>query len=203
MSTVLEKAEKMRDNYLLYLTFINRKLEKHFADQAPYIYCHKGCARCCQYGDYPFNHLEIQYILEGFSKLPEDKKRIILKNIEKTKQEKINFQGEQFTYQCPFLINNECSVYDYRGIICRSFGLISSRDDENSKIPFCAYEGLNYSNVLDPETNTISEEKFLALNIEQEPLAYKVRYKDLISDKFEDVFNLNFGEVKSLIDWFM
>lgn len=191
------------ENYIIYLSYISRKLEKYFKDQAPYIFCKKGCARCCQYGDYPFSKLEIDYLMQGFSTLPTDKQQAILKNIKKTVEEKQNFAGEQFVYQCPFLLNNECTVYEHRGVICRTFGLISSREDENSKIPFCAYEGLNYSNVLDAENNLISEEKFLALNIEQEPLAYNVRYKTLTGKNYEEVFKITFGEVKSLIDWFM
>lgn len=191
------------ENYLIYLSYIDKKLEKYFNDQAPYIFCKKGCARCCQYGDYPFSEIEIKYLMEGFSTLSQDKKQAILKNIEKIKEEKQNFTGEQFTYQCPFLLNNECSVYQHRGIICRTFGLISAREDENSKIPFCAYEGLNYSNVLDAENGIISEEKFLALNTDQEPLAYNIRYKTLTNNNFEEVFKIKFGEVKSLIDWFM
>ena len=191
------------ENYLVYLAYIGRKLEKYFNDQAPYIFCKKGCARCCQYGDYPFSKLEMDYLMSGFAKLTPEQKQTILNNIEKTKEEKRNYTGEQFAYQCPFLLNNECSVYEHRGIICRTFGLISSRENENSKIPFCAYEGLNYSNVLDAENGIISEEKFLALNVEQEPLAYNIRYKTLTNQNFEEVFKIKFGEVKSLIDWFM
>ena len=193
----------MIENYLIYLGYIGRKLEKYFKDQEPYIFCKKGCARCCEYGDYPFSKLELDYIMEGYSKLPQETKQTILKNINDLKAEKLAFTGEQFAYRCPFLINNECSVYEHRGIICRTFGLISSRENENSKIPFCAFEGLNYSNVLDAKNGIISEEKFLALNTDKEPLAYNIRYKTITSKNYEDVFKIKFGEVKSLIEWFM
>lgn len=191
------------NRYILYLEYLNKKLSKYFEDQSPYIFCKKGCAKCCQHGDYPFKKIEIDYLLYGFSKLPTDKKQIILNKIDAVKKEKLNSGDKNYMYECPFLINNECSVYEYRGVICRTFGLISARKNANSKIPFCAFEGLNYSNVLDEEQKIISEEKFLALNTEIEPLAYNVSYKYLTSEKFEEVFEIKFGELKSLIDWFM
>ena len=101
--------------------------------------------------------------------------------IAKIKQDKLNSTSSPFMHECPFLINNECSVYKYRGIICRTFGLLSSKDDETPKVPFCAYEGLNYSNVLDTSINIISEEKFNKL-IEE---IFSVRsFKLYILDKF-------------------
>ena len=189
--------------YIAYLEYINGKLSKYFRQQEPYIFCKRGCAKCCQKGDYPFRQVEVEYLLQGFSQLDNDKKQLILDKIQKIKQEKADCKQENFMYECPFLINNECSVYEYRGIICRTFGLISSRENANSKVPFCAFEGLNYSNVLDVENNVISEEKFLALNTDIEPLAYNVSYKYLTSEKFEKVFEFKFGEVRSLIDWFI
>ncbi len=188
--------------YIAYLEYLNRKLSKYFQDQEPYIFCKKGCAKCCQQGDYPFKEIEVEYLLYGFSQLPNDKKQIILQKIQKLKQEKLNNQQGEFMYECPFLINKECSVYEYRGVICRTFGLISSRENANSKVPFCAFEGLNYSNVLDADQKVISEEKFLALHTDIEPLAYNVSYKYLTSEKFEKVFEFEFGEHRSLIDWF-
>ena len=191
----------MLQNYSFYLEFLGRKLDKYFKEQEPYIFCKKGCAKCCQKGDYPFSKIEIDYLISGFVQLPQDIKKEIINKIQQTKQEKLKSNDPHYMYECPFLINNECSVYEYRGIICRTFGLMSSREDSNSKIPFCAFEGLNYSNVLDVETKTISAELFEKLNTDLEPLAYNVRYKYLTSEKFEQVFNFKFGEIKSLIDW--
>jgi Fe-S-cluster containining protein len=111
--------------------------------------------------------------------------------------------SDSFTYECPFLINHECSVYEFRGIICRSFGLMSINPEGLSKIPFCAFEGLNYSNVVEPDTKIISTEKYKKLgeNI-PEPLAFNVGYKFLTSKDIEKNFNIHFGDKKSLIDWF-
>lgn len=197
----------MRENtriadYLLYLAYLNKKLGGFFENQSPYIFCKKGCSKCCENGEYPFSRLEYDFIMIGFSKLPEQTREQILQKVKKLKEEKTKF-GDGYTYECPFLINNECSVYDFRGIICRSFGLMSINPKGLSKIPFCAFEGLNYSNVVEPDTKIVSIEKYKQLgdNI-AEPLAYNVGYEFLTSKNIEENFKLNFGDKKALIDWF-
>lgn len=189
-------------DYALYIAYLNKKLNKFFESQKPYIFCKKGCSKCCENGEYPFSKLEHEFLMIGFAKLPIDTQRKIVGKISEIKKAKEK-SPEGFTYECPFLINNECSVYDFRGIICRSFGLMAINKDGNTKIPFCAFENLNYSNVVDKETKIISAEKYQKLgdNI-PEPLAYNVSYKFLTSEEIAKNFHLNFGEKKSLIEWF-
>lgn len=194
------------DNYILYLAFVTTKLEKFFENQSPYIRCKKGCSKCCEDGCYPFSKAEFDFLIIGFLKLPAEIQKKVKANICKLKAEqtehKNKFPNKDFMHKCPFLIDNECCVYDYRGIICRSFGLISINDKGASKIPFCAFEGLNYANVLEPETKIISLEKYKKLNIDKEPLAFNVSYDFLTSKDMEQQFNITFGEKRALIDWF-
>ncbi|MBO6088278.1 YkgJ family cysteine cluster protein [bacterium] len=189
-------------DYLLYLSYLTNKLNGFFEKQSPYIFCRKGCSKCCENGEYPFSRLEYDFIMIGFTKLPPETREEILLKVKKIKQEKEKSNGE-FCYECPFLINQECSVYEFRGIICRSFGLMSINPDGLSKIPFCAFEGLNYSNVVEPDTKIISTEKYkkLGKNL-PEPLAFNVSYKFLTSENIEENFHLHFGDKKPLIDWF-
>ena len=111
---------------------------------------------------------------------------------------------EKFRYDCPFLVNNSCSVYAFRGLICRCFGLMTFQSDKNTNLqaPFCAYQGLNYSNVLDTETHSISEEKFKENGFQAEPKAFNSGYASLIDDDFGTGFDFEFGDVKPMIDWF-
>jgi len=192
----------MNKNYLNYLNFVQGKLSKYFFQQEPYICCKKGCAKCCQQGEYPFSKIEFEFLMEGFFTLPIEKQQIIMGKVQQVIHAREVNTEKEFMYECPFLINNECSAYNYRGVICRTFGLISSRENGNPKVPFCAFEGLNYSQVLDDEKKSISGEKFSQLNIEQEPLAYNVSYKFLTSKAFEQEFGFEFGEMRPLIDWF-
>ena len=189
-------------DYLLYLAYLTKKLDGFFEKQSPYIFCKKGCSKCCENGEYPFSRLEYDFIMIGFSKLAPEIRQEILNKVKNIKEEKIK-SGDEFTYECPFLINHECSVYEFRGIICRSFGLMSINPEGLSKIPFCAFEGLNYSNVVEPDTKIISTEKYKKLgeNI-PEPLAFNVGYKFLTSKNIEENFKIHFGDKKALIDWF-
>lgn len=195
----MQNTNRIAD-YLLYTAYLDKKLAGFFENQSPYIFCKKGCCKCCQNGEYPFSKAEFEFLMIGFSKLDDDKKEKIRHKINELKKKKKSI--EQFTYECPFLINSECSVYNFRGIICRSFGLMSINPKGLSKIPFCAFEGLNYSNVVEHDTKIISTEKYKKLGNVQEPLAFNVGYEFLTSKTIEENFNINFGEKHALIDWF-
>lgn len=189
-------------NYIFYLSYLNRKLCRFFKQQSPYICCKKGCAKCCKNGTFVMSKIEFDYLMVGFLQLPIDTQEKIKIKIQKAKEAKLQ-NGENFVCDCPFLINNECSVYNYRSILCRSLGLMSINNDGGAtKIPFCAYEGLNYSSVIDTKTQTISQEKFDKLGIAEEPLAYNISYPFLTSKEIENNFEINFGDKKPLIDWF-
>lgn len=189
-------------NYIFYLQYVNKKLENFFKQQEPYIMCKKGCSKCCENGEYPFSKLEFDYLMVGFLQLPYEVQEKINAKIKKLKEEKEKYSGEKaFVHECPFLVNKSCSVYEYRGITCRSFGLMSINEKGNSKIPFCAFEGLNYSSVIDKETSIISSEKYEKLGIAQEPLAYNVSYDFLTSENISKNFEIDFGDKKALLDW--
>ena len=189
------------NNYVLYLNFLNEKLAKFFESQKPYIFCKKGCGKCCKNSQFPYSLTETVFLLEGAKKLDSETQIIVTDNINKVKLEKENFKGEVFEYDCPFLINNECSVYEYRGVICRSFGLMTLGPDEKPRIPFCCKEGGNYSNVVIDGDINISSEKFKKLGVKEVPSAFHTNYKFLTDPDFEKMFGFKFGEVKPLIDW--
>lgn len=193
----------MLNNYLTYLQFIDSKLKKFFEKQKPYIFFKKSCGLCCKNAQYPYSKIEIDYLMIGAWQLDLETKRAIAQNIKKIKKQKSEFNGDMFKYDCPFLINNECSVYEYRGIICRSFGLINVGTDGRIKVPFCCFQGFNYSNVMEDGENKISEEKFKKLGIEEEPVAFNTNYDFLTDSDFERGFNFKFGEKRPMIDWFI
>ncbi len=191
----------MLTNYLNYLNFINNKLNKFFISQKPYIFCKKGCSKCCKNAKYFYSKIEFEYLSAGLKLLNSEEKQIIINNINNLKQEKKAGSNKNFVYECPLLINGSCSVYNYRGIICRTFGLMTAYNDGSIKIPFCAYNNLNYSNVIDTENEKISVEKFKKLNIKEEPLAFNISYEYLTDSDFEKLFNFQFGEKKPLFNW--
>ncbi len=201
MLSMIEKYEK-------YLEIVGSYLDKYFEQQKPYIHCKEGCSFCCECGEYPFTKLEMHYLMSGFLKLDEktkDKIRQKISNLKEEKQKALE-KSEKFLYECPFLIDKKCSVYDYRGIICRNYGLMtmfeSKEKKETFQIPYCAEEGLNYSIVFDKKRGTISKKMWEKSGIEQEPLSYNVGLNYLLDNEFTQELNIDFGDQLSLIDWF-
>lgn len=188
---------------------MTNKFQKFFENQKDYICCKKGCAKCCKQAQFPYSEIEFRLIFEGLKSLEPSVQSQVLEKVDNIIKEKQihNEQksNEKFRYNCPFLINDECSVYYYRGLICRTFGLMSfvPNSEETPKIPFCAYQGLNYSKVLDEVKNNISETKFAENKLSNEPMAYNIDYATLINDEIAQGFGFEFGEVKPLIEWFI
>lgn len=195
--------------YEQFIRVITKNINDHFEDQKEYICCKEGCSHCCERGAYPCSLLELEYLSIGYGALPVDVQNKINDNIEQIKKEKAEFNGGEkaFSYKCPFLIDNKCSVYDYRLLVCRAFGLIYYNDKkeiggENPlRIPFCYEKGLNYSKVYDEKENQLSLEKYQELGYKKEPVAYNLYYNKLRDAVGKEMMNLDFGEEKSLIEW--
>ncbi len=194
----------MLNNYLTYLNYITNKLNKFFEQQKDYISCKRGCALCCKDAEFPYSAIEMQLLLNGFNSLDKEVKNKVETNIQEILKKKKEHKEGRFVYDCPFLINNVCSIYEYRGVVCRSFGLMALPDSSHKKVqvPFCCYKGLNYSSVIDPATNKISTEMFLKTGIKEEPASFNVSYETLTSKDIEEVFNFKFGSKKPMIEWF-
>lgn len=199
----------MLKNYLVYLEFITTKIQKFFDEQQDFICCHKGCAKCCKKAQFPYSEIEFKLIYNGLLQLNPSLQKQILDKVDEIIKEKQEHNekapDEKFRYDCPFLINNECSVYQYRGLICRMFGLMTFTPDKDKKtnIPFCAYEGLNYSSILEDIKNNVLDEKFLKQDNAEKLKAYNIEYETLIKEERAKDFGFEFGEVKPLIEWFI
>lgn len=196
----------MIEKYEKYLDILGSYLKKYFEQQKPYIHCKEGCSICCETGLYPLTKVESDYLMVGFKALSEIEKQQIYENIKKIKNYRKTIKEGQGYYQCPMLINNRCSIYNYRGIICRSYGLMQFYFDENNiqkyRIPCCASNELNYSEVYDENTETISMEMYTASGIKEEPLSYNLSLKYLLNNEITKNLGIDFGETKSLVDWF-
>lgn len=196
----LEDIEK----YELYLKFMDRQLAKFFEEQSPYIFCKEGCCSCCQKGEYPMSGVEFSYMLIGAKKLPLEIVAEIENNMFRIKNEKAQHEDNDiFRHACPFLVNNRCSIYSHRAIICRTHGLAFFSAKGKLLVPACVNEGLNYSNVYDFETDSISVEKFNSLGIEQEPLAHNVGLSFMSNNDLTKKLELDFGEFKPMYKWFL
>lgn len=98
--------------------------------------CKKGCNSCC-YQNVRIVKIE-KYIIEGYLEKEDKKRREIHKNIldwfayfnnntpvGKTITSKeltiFDFRVVMDRYPCPFLVDFECSIYEARPIVCRTF----------------------------------------------------------------------------------
>ena len=159
-------------NYKDFLDNLDKRLKQYFELHKEHINCSVGCSSCCENGDYPLSAIELEYLMQGFEELSDENKIIIQNNIKN-----INKGGA-----CPFLIDKKCSVYPYRPIICRVHGLAYLCQDEVVKVPFCANEGKNYTNV------------YKDGEIEINPIKENLDTQELLKD-------FDFGEIRNLIDW--
>ena len=176
---MLQKYEQFINNF-------QRVVDKYFEENSEYIYCHKGCSACCEIGEYPFSWIEMGYLMDGFVKLPDDIKIKIRENIQSVKRQKDSFNGNRFEYRCPLLIDGLCSVYNNRGLTCRTHGLAFLRKDGTVNVPHCANSGLNYSNV------------FKDGIFSTEPIKENLNIDTILKD-----FDGEMGEIRPLIEWFL
>ncbi len=192
----------MLTKYVEYLYTIQKKIDGFFENQKPYIFCKEGCSACCKTGEYPFTQVEMQYLMLGFHQLPTETKLKVLAKINELKERYATANKEEsFMHECPFLVDDKCSVYDFRGLICRTHGLAFYDANGKLRVPSCIHEGLNYSNVFDPEKNILCGDRWAATGIEQEPVSFNLSRKFLLNNEATKYLELDFGEEKAMIGW--
>ena len=164
-------------DYKTFLEELDSKLAKFFTRDKDKIRCRKGCSSCCKNADFPLSYMEMNYLMKGFLNLDKETNDNVRNNIKTLKNVCEN------DYTCPFLVDDLCSVYEFRPIICRVHGLAYRRSDGIVNLPDCANSGLNYS------------DNFNGKTVDFEPID-----EDLNTIAIRK--NLNFGEVRSIIKWF-
>ena len=194
------------DKFYQFIRVIMERINAHFEDQKEYIHCKEGCSLCCEKGEYPCSELEFEFLKIGFMGLDKATQQQIVDNTIQIKAEKDKCSDKIFMHKCPFLIYHRCSVYPYRMIICRTFGLSYYDKDEYEKrnvlkVPFCIEKGLNYSEVYDQESKSFSTELFKKTGYKKEPLTYNLGVEMLVKKFGKEIMNLDFGEFKRLIEW--
>lgn len=194
----------MLEKYEKYIKILNKQLEEYFNLHKKFIVCKSGCSICCKNSYFAVSELEYSYVKNGFEKLNSKQREIITqKAIEIFKERRQFLKTNQnifdFSYQCPFLNHDTCSIYEYRPMLCRSHGLIYKDIEKQNKInlPYCVNLGLNYANIWDNKTNYFSKEKLLNLGSSGIPESFDLSYSSLMK-KAKDI---EFGDVRMIIEW--
>ena len=82
--------------------------DKIFDHAGKFAACARGCGHCC-YVSVPITQFEARYMGENLGIVPVEQKQTI-------KHELADFGSHT---PCPFLENDECSIYEYRPLTCR------------------------------------------------------------------------------------
>lgn len=183
------------ENYLKFLKVINEDFEKIFEFQKEYIHCKKGCALCCKRGDFPLSNVEFEYLMQGFETLDENLKNTIKQNMENVKQ------GDRDSYICPFLIEDACSVYEYRPIVCRTFGVLTEDSKGNPAFPFCTTLGLNFSEIYDEENKRLSSQLYRQGNFKNHPKIFRLSNNVVMKLPLAKELNIEFGIAQKMVDF--
>lgn len=118
---------------LNYYQAIDKRIRKETRNKV--FACKSGCSDCCKKLKIVIPTLEIDYLVDYLNSINSDTQEIIANNLVKLYREyedkKINTidraditiikQEQRLVYDCPFLINDLCSVYDARPILCRTY----------------------------------------------------------------------------------
>ena len=194
----------MYKNYEEFLKNLEKKLEALYEEQKPYIFCKKGCSRCCSQGQYPMSRYEFNYLIHGFEKLETKTKKLVLNRIKKLHKISQKSKNQNIEHSCPFLISNLCCVYSHRPLICRTFGLIKSVHTLDGQpvaiLPDCLHNGLNYSNVFDFETKEFDEAKIVQIGHTVRPLPYDIGLLKIYEECEDD--SIDFGDRKNMLEFF-
>ncbi len=158
--------------YEKFLKDFDNKIQSYFSAHRDFVFCKAGCASCCKKGEYPLSELELKFLMRGYIGLDNNIKKFVQKNIKQMEK----------GGKCPFLIDDKCSVYMYRPIICRVHGIAYLCKENTVKIPFCVNENKNYSKVY--------KNGMIDINPVLENL-----------DTPSVLKNFNYGDIKNLYDW--
>lgn len=184
------------ENYKIFLKSIDSDLAKIFDYQKEYIFCKEGCAHCCKNADFPMSELEFEYLMLAYSELSDDIKNQITKNIGIAKTSK-----DKDHYDCPFLINNKCSIYTNRPLVCRAFGVLTQNANGVPAFPFCTTIGLNFSQIYDKETKRLSPELYDKGNFKVFPKIFRLSNTVIMNLPLAKELGIDFGKAKRMIDF--
>ena len=184
------------ENYVKFLDVVDDDLKKIFDYQSEYLCCKQGCAHCCKRGNFPLSKLEFEYLMLGYEELDETTKDIIKNNINELKK-----LEDTESYICPFLINDVCSIYKNRPIVCRAFGVLTEDSKGNPSFPFCAIIGLNFAKIYNAEKNQLSSELVKKNNYKVFPKIFRLSNVVFMNLPLAKELNLDFGEGKKMIEY--
>ena len=141
--------------YQAFLQHINDLSEGLNAYYAKHLACRAGCSGCCQHHLAVFP-VEADFIAAALAALPLEKQQQIA---QQARDAQVN-EAHNLAVACPLLVEDRCSIYHARPVICRTQGLplLLEAEDGAPEIDFCP---LNFT--APDALNDLSEDKLVPL----------------------------------------
>ena len=99
-----------------------------------HLQCRAGCSGCCHHhlSIFPVEAAAVKIAIQA---LPQDTKNII----QQQANDILEQEAKGNPVACPLLVDDKCSIYDSRPIICRTQGLplLYEAEDGNLEVDFC------------------------------------------------------------------
>ncbi len=132
---------------------LTSQLNEHYKS---HLQCRSGCSGCCHHHLSIFP-VEAAVVKIAIQSLPHAIKTIIHQQAKNISEQEA--KGESVA--CPLLVNDQCSIYDSRPIICRTQGLplLYESDDCQLVVDFCP---LNFT--ADNATDELEENHLVPLD---------------------------------------
>jgi Fe-S-cluster containining protein len=109
--------------------------------------------------------------------------------------------SDRESYVCPFLIEDSCSVYKYRPLVCRAFGVLTEDSNGNPAYPFCTTLGLNFGAIYDEEKQHLSSDLVAQNGYKIFPKIFRLSNKVIMNLPLAKQLNIEFGEAKKMVDF--
>lgn len=122
------------------------------ARYAGHLACGAGCSSCCQHHLSVFP-VEAARITAALAVLPADLRNRLVQQAQAVNEREA--RGEAVA--CPLLVNDQCSIYASRPLICRTQGLplLFEAEDGVQEVDFCPL------NFISPEAVNVLDEEYL------------------------------------------
>lgn len=118
-----------------HLASVDREFSRVFKIYADRMQCRKGCSMCCSQM-FSISCLEAAYISRAVKQMPAERREALraraseykrqrqrmLESADRTEDDGV-FPLRGLRLQCPALENDACSIYPWRPIICRKWGI--------------------------------------------------------------------------------
>src|SRR5262249_40745338 len=121
-------------DYRQFIEQVDRLTARLASRYARHLACRAGCSGCCHHHLSVFN-VEAAAVREAIEALPEETRAVI----ERPAREVIARESNHEPVACPLLMNDRCSIYESRPLICRTQGLplLIEAEDGEAEVDFC------------------------------------------------------------------